>query len=108
MSYNNEMLKQIATEMQRIGDEVSNESHEVLDVNSVASILDSLWKVVSQCPSGFYRDLALSAMEVAFGSLKDDFPNAESVVDLADFAMQEMEYAHVNDGVYDIYLKDLM
>lgn len=107
MSYNNEMLKQIATEMQRIGDEVSNESHEVLDVDSVASILDSLEKVVMQRPNDFYRDLALSAIVVASESLMYG-PNAECVETLADFVMQEMEYAHVNDGVYNIYLKDLM
>ena len=108
MSYNNEMLKQIATEMQRIGNEVRDERHEVLDMKSVVSILNSLVKVVMQHPNDFYRDLALSAMEVASGSLYFGVPNSEDMVTLTDFVMQEMEYTNVNDGVYDIYLKNLM
>lgn len=103
MSYNNAMLVQIAAEMKRIGTEV-RETHDKLDVDAVADILDALKMIVEQYESRFYKDMATCAIELASNAIYND-PECDEYEQLLDLIMSDKGYSNSTGDMYDVYVR---
>lgn len=104
MSYNNAMLVQIAAEMKRIGTEVW-ETHDKLDVDAVADILDALKMIVEQYESGFYKDMATCAIALASNATLYNDPECDEYEQLLDLIMSDKGYSNSIGDMYDVYVR---
>ena len=105
MSYNKNMFHRIAEELDRIGYEVADETHEKIDEYDLSIALDALGRIVIPHDD----DLALTAISIAscrFGGMYEIFQELPDIKEhMLELLLKDAGYEYMESEKHEIWVR---
>ena len=105
MSYNKQMFHRIAEELERIGYEVADETHEKMDEADMATALNALGMLMLDCND----EIAIAAISIAacsMGGMYEAFQELPDIKEqMLELLLKDAGYEYMESEKHEIWVR---